>query len=312
MAKSGNFIVDSLPAYVKSNTDLILKNFGLVGGDTRKRIGIQTGIKKDAYLNYLDLAPTLQDGLGCGFNAAGTATLTQRTISTAVIKVDMTICPDNLIGTYAEYLVRVNADQNELPFEAYIVDGLVAEINKRIEKLIWLGDTTSQDTNLKWIDGLVKLSNGAEFTNKFDITSGASALEGIMEVYMAMTEDTLAKGAEIYVSPAIFRAFMAEMVTKNYYHYNPGNENPGEFLLPGTDVKVVKTPGLAGSLVVLGTFPKNLVYGTDMQSDSELFKIGYDEKTEEYFIKAKWNSGIQVAFPGEVVRGHFQAAPNAE
>lgn len=310
MAKSGNFVVTSLPEYVKNNNDLLLKNFGLVGGDTRKRIGIQTGIKKDAYLNYLDLAPTLQDGLGCGFNAAGTATLTQREINTAVIKIDMTICPDNLIGTYAEYLVRVNADENGLPFEQYIVDGLVAEINKKIEKLIWLGDTTSQDSNLKWIDGLVKLTNGAEFTNKFDITAGASAFEGLMEVYMAMTEDTLAKGAEIYVSPAIFRAFMAEMVTKNYYHYNPGNENPSEFLLPGTDAKVVKTPGLAGSLVVLGTFPKNLVYGCDMESDSELFKIGYDEKTEEYFVKAKWNSGIQVAFPGEVVRGHFQANPS--
>ena len=46
-----NFLVSSLPDYVQTNQDLLIKNFALVGTDTRKRIGLQTGVKKDAYLN---------------------------------------------------------------------------------------------------------------------------------------------------------------------------------------------------------------------------------------------------------------------
>lgn len=309
MAISGNYVVSSLPDYVQNNKDILLKNFALVGTATRKRIGLQTGIKKDAYLNFLDVNPTLQDGLGCGFNPLGTATLTDRVINTAIIKVDMTICPDNLIGKYHEYLVKIDADENGLPFEQYLAEGLVNAINKKIEKLIWLGDKTSQDADLKWINGFKVLTDTTEFTNKFTIPSGTSAYDGIKSVYMAMTEDTLDRGAEIYVSPAIYRQFIQELVDRNYVHYNPGQSAPEEFLFPGTDVKVVKTPGLAGSLLALGTFPQNLVYGTDMEGSMENIKVIYDEKTEEYAVKVKWNSGVQVAFPSEVVRAVFAATP---
>ena len=154
---SSNPVVSSLPNYVQENHDLILKNFGLVGIATRQRIGIQTGIKKSAYLNFLEVEPVLQDGSDCGFSASGSVTLTQRTINVATIKVDMDICPKKLLGKYAEYLVRVNASAEELPFEQYIMDGVVREINKKIEKLIWQGDTTkTTDTNLKWFNGFLK------------------------------------------------------------------------------------------------------------------------------------------------------------
>ena len=154
---SSNFVVSSLPAYVQDNKDIIIKNFALVGTSTRRRIGIQTGIKYKGYLNYLELAPTLQDGKGCGFEAAGTATLSQRTVETAIIKVNMDVCPDSLIGKYAEYLVRINANAQDLPFEQYIMDGIVRELNKKIEKLIWQGDKSqTSDANIKWIDGFLE------------------------------------------------------------------------------------------------------------------------------------------------------------
>ena len=154
---SSNFVVSGLTAYIEQSKDVLLKNFGLVGIATRRRIGIQTGIKYKEHLHYLDLAPTLQSGSECGFSAAGTATLTERLIQVADIKVNMDICPKHLVGKYAEYLVRINANENDLPFERWIVDGIIAEVNKKIEKLIWQGDTTqSSDADIKWINGFVK------------------------------------------------------------------------------------------------------------------------------------------------------------
>ena len=52
------FNVSTLPAYVQDNKDLLLKNFALVGGGTRSRISIQTGVKHSANLNFIEIAPT--------------------------------------------------------------------------------------------------------------------------------------------------------------------------------------------------------------------------------------------------------------
>ena len=293
-----NFVVTSLPAYVQDNKDLLIKNFALVGGETRKRISVQTGIKKDEHINYLNLTPTFQSGVGCGFTAQGEATLTQRLIETARFKVNMEFCPDTLIGKYAEYQVSINASENEsLPFEAYIMEALTNEIVKKIETTIW-GGVKGSDL----IDGFITLAK-ADSDVVDVVIEGTSAYADILKVYNAMSEYTLEQGGEIYVSPAKFRAFMQEMVEKNYFHYNPGNGEPSEFLLPGSNVKVVRTPGLAGKTEVVGTFAKNMYYGCDLENAAEDIKVWYSDDDDLIKVAAKWNMGVQFAFPGEVVLG---------
>ncbi len=210
----------------------------------------------------------------------------------------MEFCPDTLVGKYAEYQVSINASENaSLPFEAFIMEGLTNEIVKKIETTIWQG---VKGTDL--IDGFLTIA-GAEGDVVDVVLGGTSAYEDILKVYNAMTENTLEQGGEIYVSPAKFRAFLQEMVAKNYYHYNPGNDEPGEFLLPGSNVKVVRTPGLAGKTQIVGTFPKNMYYGCDLENAAEDIKVWYSDDDDVIKVSAKWNMGVQFAFPGEVVLG---------
>ena len=304
-----NFLVSSLPAYVQTNRELIVKSFALVGTATRSRIGLQTGIKKDAYLNYLDLAPTLQDGSSCGFDPLDEIELTQREISTAAIKVDGEICPETLLGKYAEYLVRISATENDLPYEQYILDTLVAQINKKIETLIWLGDTSSVDPNLKWIDGFIYQFDNDSDVVDVAIANGTAIYNAIKAVYMGMSDEALERGGVIFVSPANYRAFLQAMVEKNYFHYSgPQDAAPEEFIFPGTDVKVIKTPGLSGvENKIVGTFASNLVYGCDVEGDEEKFLIKYDEIEELFKIKVVWNSGVSYLFPNHVTLGTIAA-----
>lgn len=308
---STNFVVSSLPAYVQDNKDLIIKNFALVGTASRQRFGIQTGIKTSAYMNYLELNPTLQDGKGCGFTASGSATLTQRTITTAVIKVNMDICPDSLLGKYAEYLVRIGANSNELPFEQYIIDGVTTEINKKIEKLIWQGDTSqSSNTDLKWLNGILKQLASDSDKVAVSIAANTAIYDAIKAVYLAIPEETLERGAEIYVSPANYRDFLMAMVEKKYFNYSgPQDSAPEEFVFPGTDVKVVKTPGLAGvNDRIVASFPENFVYGCDAEGDLEDVKIWFSDDDDLFKLKVKWNSGIAYRFPNQVTLGTIAGA----
>lgn len=314
MSATSSFVVSGLGSYVQENRDLLLKNFALVGTETRRRISVQTGVKKDAHINLLEITPTLESGASCGFEATSYGTLTQRTISTAAIKVNLEICEKTLLGKYAEYLVRMSATDNPCPFEEYVIDGLVAEINKSIEKLIWQGDTSqSSDASIKWTDGFLEIaSDDLASGNKVSITSGSSAYAGILAVYNKLSEEALERDPEIYVSPAIYRAFLQDMVALNYYHYaGPAEAYPNEFYVPGTNVKVVKTPGLAGSLKILGTFPRNLYYGCDMEGDAEDIDIWWSQDARMWRFAAEWNCGVQIAFPAHAVLGTFAAAPVA-
>ena len=302
-----NFLVTSLPDYVQTNRDILVKSFGLVGTGTRARIGLQTGIKKDAYLNYLDLSAVFQDGSNCAFNPLDEITLTQREIKTAAIKVDGQICPETLLGKYAEYLVRINATENDLPFERYIIDALIAQVNKKIETLIWQGNTAAQIPDL--IDGFLTQFAADSDVITATLTSIADAYTAVKVVYFAMPEETLDKGGLLFVDPAIFRALVNDLVVLNYYHYDMGNSFLEEILLPGTDVKVVKTPGLANTKAIVGTFGENLVYGCDMENDHEDIDLWWSQDDRVFKYQVKWNSGVAYHFPDQVVFGVMDAAP---
>ena len=298
------FNVSTLQAYVQDNKDLPLKNFALVGG-TRSRISIQTGVKHSAHLNFMEVAPTLQDGAGCAFTNAGEVALTQRTIETAAIKINLDLCPKTLRGKYAEYLIQMNAAEHELPFEAYIMEGVTNVLAKKIETLMWQGDKSkSADANLKWVDGFLKIAEGESEVKDVTITTD-SIYGAIAKVYAELPDEVIERGAEIYVSPANYRKFMMEMVEKNFFHYAGAVEAaPTEFYFPGTSAKVVMTAGLTGvNDKIVGTFAKNLFYGCDMENDEEVIEIWWSQDDRNFKLAAEWNSGVQIAFPNMVVVG---------
>ena len=300
-----NFLVSTLPDYVQNNRDLIIKSFALANTGTRARIGIQTGIKKSAYLNYLDLTPSFQDGSACGFNPLDQINLTHKEIEVATLKVDGQICPETLLGKYGEWLVRVNATENELPFEQYILDTLVAQINKGIETLIWTGDTGNSDP----IDGFLTQFAADNSVITSAIAAGTNAYEGILQVYLAMPEEAVERGAVIFVAPEVFRIAVAGLVAANLYNYAAPAGDVDEFILPGTNARVVKAPGLAGSLKVVGTFGDNLVYGTDGENDSEDVDVWFSKDDRLFKYEVKWNTGVAYHFGDQIVVGTFAATP---
>ena len=304
------FVVTGLSDYVQNNRELLLKDI-VLGADTIKRMTIQPGVKKDAELNYLAVAPALQSGADCGWNASGNATFTKRVINTAAIKVNMAFCKKTLLGKWTEYVVRYGADNNEFPFEQYIIDEVKKNIQKQLEKLIWQGDTSNSDL----FDGLLKIINAATGTIKVNIASGKSAYEAIYAVYMAIPEEILeTEGLAINVSPKVFRAFCKELTDKNMYHYEAGN-GVREVILPGTGCPVKMVMGLADSTSahkdrkIVATYDKNLVYGCDMLDDAEEVKAWYSEDADEHRLKVDFNAGVQIAFPDLCVLGTMAADP---
>ena len=278
--------VTALGTYVQENKDIILKDivFGGEYGNTIPLMTKQLGIKTTEKIHPSTLEAVLQDVSGeCGFNPQGDLNISERSITTSQKKVNMEFCLEKLLGKFAEYTVRVGANQDALPFEAEIIDGLVKSINKQVEKDVW----TDLITNT---------------TAQLTVASTGTAYERIMAVYMALPEAIL-EDAVIFVSPATFREYVKDLVDKNFYHYNPADGDLEEIFIPGSGVKVRKAKGLAEQTddVIFGTSPKNMIYGTDFMDNKEEIKAWFSDDNDTYRIKVRFNYGANVAFPDLVV-----------
>ena len=296
-----NIDTSALSAYVEEKS-IPLINQVVLGSSIVRDMTTQTGVKTKARIHYLSTDPTFQDGSACGFNAAGTAALTEREIETGLIKINMEFCQKELLGKYAEYLIRISAGAEDLGFEKELMDSIVANIQKKLEKMIFLGDKDNSDM----FNGLIKVSKDAGVSEDV-LTKSDGAYANIKQVYMSLPEEAIEKGATIYVSPATYREFTQELVAKNLFHYSgPIDAAPTSIIFPGTDVKVKKAAGLAGTDYIFAGVSKDWFYGCDLQDANEELKLWYSDDDDVVRIKALWNTGLQVAFPDEVKIGKRQ------
>lgn len=84
-------IMTSLPEYVEQRR-LPLIAAAVLGGDTAKLFNLQTDVKTSAALNLLATDVEFGDGSTCGWDEAGTQTLSQRILETGLIKINMAYC----------------------------------------------------------------------------------------------------------------------------------------------------------------------------------------------------------------------------
>ena len=296
--------VSGLTSYVETNKEVLVKDAVLgsgIKGETLPMLRKQLGVKTTERLNYLDVDPVLQDGSACGFSAQGSTVLADREVETAVIKYNDQWCWKDMLGKFAEYQVRINANEDGLPFESEITDQIVKGINKKVEMLIWQGDKSNNDL----IDGFLTIAEGADSASTIVVTAatGTSAYERIKGVYMAIPEAWI-DNAVIFVSPALFREYVQNLVSANLYHYDPAFSGElTEMFVPGSDIKVRKAYGLTGSNKIYASVPDNMVYACDMLDAKEDFKMWYNDEDELVKVKVLFNAGVATLYPDAVVIG---------
>lgn len=295
-----NPIVTSLPAYVEEHRlPLIAKS--ALGSKSARLFTLQSDVKGPTALNLVSTDIEFGDGSTCGWNPNGETALSQRILTPAYLKINMAYCDKNLLGTWAQYQVRIAAGQKDLPFEQDFVDGVVTGVDEALEKMIWQGDSTNDNE----FDGMIKVLTDASATS---VTGGTTAYDKIKNVYMAMPEAVASKeDAVIFVGAGLYREFIQDLVSANLYHFDPSNDGE-EYKLPGTDIKVIKVNGLnetaSYDYAVAGRL-SNMFYGTDAMGDESKFDLWYSQDNREFRLAIEFTAGVQVAYPNEVILGKF-------
>lgn len=295
--------VSGLTNYVEINKDILIRDLvlGFNEGDTIAKMGKQMGVKGSEVLNYLNVDPVLQAGKGCGFSASGSTDFSERKVDTKILKVNDEWCNDDLLGKYTEYVVKFGANKNaeEFGFEKEILDGIGKGINKKMEKIVWQGDTGLT------ITGLLGLAEGADSASTINVTLSASGsvYDNVKAVIMEIPEEILDK-AVVFISPANFRSLVFELLEMNNFHISPEEIEKGEFYFPGTTIPVHKTFGLSGvEDKIYATTWENMVYACDMMSDKEEYRVWFSDDDDVHRLKIKFNMGVTTLFPDAVVLG---------
>lgn len=282
---------EGLTTYVDEQRLPLIKK-AVLGGKTIGLINLQAGVKGKAALNLINVDPAIQGG-GCGWNAAGDSTLSQREIDSKLLKVNMAFCDKDFTAYWANYEVKIGAGKEQMPFEEYFTSAVIDGINAKVETMVWQG--ADADGQFKGL--LPILAEAGAVT-----ATGTDAYGVIKATYEAIPVEVLDK-AVIFVGADMFRAFMLALVEKNLYHYPANGAETQEIMLPGTNTKVIAVNGLNGTNKAVGANPANLFYGCDMLDDKETVDFWYSKDNREYRLAVQFNAGVQVAYPNEVAVG---------
>ena len=253
-----------------------------------------TDVKGPTTLNIMDTNVVFGE-LQCGWNESGSTEFSQRKLEPKALSVNMAFCDKKLLGTYAQYEVKVAAGLEEMPFEEKWTSQILASVNEQIEKMIYQGTGTGAE-----FKGLIPILSGETGTVKVTVSSGSSAYEYLKEVAKAIP--VAVKSPVILVSTPLYREYMQDLVAANLFHYDPAN-GENEYKLPGTDIRVIAVDGLNGSENVIAGDFANLFYGVSADEDSDTFDLWYSKDNREFRLAINFIAGVQVAFPNEVVLG---------
>lgn len=307
-----------LSNYVKENeqqlaTSLVFKpkTAQLIEGAGNVMVGVKSAEK----INIMETDAVFQAGGTCGFNASGTTTFTQRSLTIGKIKVNEAICPKTFEAKYTQKALRAGSTYDYMPFADEYAAKKIEVIGKQLETALWQGDTGSGNANLNKFDGLLKLiapsgvlvsgvvDGNPDAETEITTTNVISIVDGIYQLIPTSIVDN--GDVVIFAGMDTFRKYTVALKAANLFHY-AAEAADFEIVIPGTSIKLVGVNGLNGTDKLVATRLSNLYLGVDLLNEEERFELFYAKEADEMRFVAEFKMGVNYAFPSEIV--YFQVA----
>lgn len=298
-----SYNLSGLSTYVDqtSQTDLITK--ALLKPQTVNNLTVKAGLVSGTVnLNILDGVADIKDA-ACGFGAGqvgnNSTIFTQLPIVVGAKMMKETLCPDVLYPTWISSQLSPNAIHETVPFEQFIADFKIKEINQYVENTLWAGDGAS-------LDGLLfqtSVAEGAADATAYSTAwTAADAVENMWAVIDLIPtalkqEDDLTAFVSYATYSKLVQGLQKEGNSILLQYPNVNNVTgaaESSFIFPGTNVKVFAAPGLVDptgdSAVIVG--PRKYIFmGTGIIDNQDQFKMYYNPADDQINFMAKFKLG---------------------
>ena len=271
----------------------------------------QVGVKFAANLNLMDTDAVLQGGDACGYTTSGTTTISARVLTVGRMKVMETLCPRSLEQYWTQTQLTAGSMYDGVPFEQAFAEQKALRIAEALETAIWQGNA--------YFSGMLQILNAASGSTISGNTGAVSASVGITSsnvigifdnIYNQIPQAILTKNDLVIFCGwnnyrTLVQAFKQGTNTGGlavlYNQVDLASLANGEFVYPGTNVRVIAVPGLTGTNRIVASYLGNFHLGTDLLSDEEQFSIFYSRDNDEVRSIAAFKCGVQLAWPDLVV-----------
>ena len=281
-----------LKNYLETNGVEVLTK-ALFNSESAKYFQIQTGVTAEQPIIRLDSTITLADASTCGFTATGSDTFSNRLLSPKFLKVNKEFCPKTLLKTWAHSDVRMNALNQEMPFEELLISNNINELAKVNERLIWEGNTTSGEGNMLLMDGIITIAKADENTVKQ--TKGTDTIwQRVQKLWLALPAE-IADKTTIFMSIANYKQLIVELMNANMFHAFEEYQGTYEMTMPGANVKIKGVSGITQD-VLLATPEDNLYLGVDGESDDEVVDLYFDKSSRNFKFVVEYAYCVNYAF----------------
>ena len=310
------FDVSSLAAYTKENESLLVAA-SVLGSKTADLIkskgNVLVNVKSSEKINIMSTDAVFQDGSSCGFNASGTTTFTQRSVTVGKIKVNEALCPKALEAVYLQKALAAGSKYDSLAFASEYADLKAKKIAAQLETAIWTGDTASGTGNINKFDGLQKLiAADGTVIDANSIAIYGSVQTSITSANVVAVFDAIYKGIPatvvaaddmtIFCGQDVFRTYTIALKNANLFHYSFDGKADSEFVLPGTSIKVVAVQGLNSTNDLYAMRLSNIFLGTDLMDEEGRFEIFWAKEADQIRYVSEFKMGVNYAFGNEIVK----------
>ena len=286
-----------LKTYLETNGVEVLTK-ALFNSESAKYFNIQTGVTAEQPIIRLDSTITLADASNCGFTATGSDTFTNRLLSPKFLKVNKEFCPKTLLKTWAHSDVKMNALNQEMPFEELLISNNINELAKVNERLIWEGDTTSGEGNMLLMDGIITIAKKDENTVKQ--SKGSDDLWArVQKIWLSLPAE-IADKSTLFMSIANYKQLIVDLMNKNMYHVFETYDGEYMMSMPGTNMVIRGVSGITQD-VLLATPEDNLYLGVDGESDSESVDLYFDKSDRTFKFCIEYAYAVNYAFSEYII-----------
>ena len=287
-----------------------------------EEVNILEGVKGTAEVTFMETDFALQKVTGCSLSPDGSVVFTGQDISTVLLGSAIEFCNENLNGTITQILnsLGVKGQDDHIPYdiEDILMMYVLKVAQKKLQDLIFLGDTDSLNSDLTHFDGFLKLWTADTNIPETEITG--TWADNAYQIALDMAYDAEGELIDNDVPVAILMSpNNAIKVLRNYNALNPYNqvELPAKgtginLPIPNTQFTIMGISQFTGDyadsafLVPLGY----VSFATD-EMDDMTWDVKYDDYNNKLKIEMKYRAGIKYSFP-QYFRKLDLTAPVAE
>jgi len=232
--------------------------------------------------------------------------------NSTVSAIEIDVCPLSIQTSVCQYQLEQawladqmakgsNSDFTVASFMAYFYEQMSAKAHEELAKIMWQGDTDSEDEILANCDGWLKRLCGLDVIRAAqDTVTAANVIAEMGSVLEAATDEMLTAGSNLQfkVSPNVGTAYRIATASTNTIN----NVTVG-LGLTFLDIPIVVDYGLPANTILLSD-PNNFVYALDAEGDIDSLQIvDFSKTTLDRTIgaRADFKVGFYITNPEQVV-----------